>query len=75
MNRVRCPILVIHGNGDEVMPVWHGEKLFQAANEPKLSFWVDGAGHNNLFEMAGDSYGQVLRDFVTMIENSKKAGP
>jgi hypothetical protein len=68
---VRCPVLVIHGKQDEVIPLWHGERLFQGANQPKLSLWVEGAGHNNLFEVAGSRYGQVLRDFVTMIENTQ----
>lgn len=74
IKEVRCPILVIHGKRDEVIPFWHGERLFQAANEPKLSFWVEGAGHNNLFEVAGNRYEQVLREFVTLIERNNKSG-
>jgi hypothetical protein len=50
IGNVRCPVLVIHGKKDEVIPTWHGERLFQEANVPKLSLWVDGAGHNNLAE-------------------------
>jgi abhydrolase domain-containing protein 17 len=70
IKEVRCPVLVIHGKNDEVIAFWHGEKLFQEANEPKLSYWVEGAGHNNLFEVAGDRYGQVLRYFVALIEKN-----
>lgn len=71
IKEVHCPVLVIHGKRDEVIPLWHGERLFQAANEPKLSFWVEGAGHNNLFEAAGSRYGKVLQDFVAFIERNK----
>ncbi len=71
IKNVRCPVLVIHGNQDEVIPLWHGKRLFQEANEPKLSFWVEGAGHNNLFEVAGGHYGQALREFAAMIENNE----
>lgn len=74
IKEVRCPVLVIHGKRDEVIPFWHGERLFQAANEPKLSHWVEGAGHNNLFEVAGSRYGQILKDFVTLIERSSNSG-
>ena len=74
INKVRCPVLVIHGKRDEVIPFWHGERLFQGANQPKHSFWVESAGHNNLFEVAGSRYAQVLREFVTMVENNKKDG-
>jgi hypothetical protein len=51
IKNVNCPVLVIHGEDDEVIPFWHGEKLFQQANEPKLSLWVDGAGHNNFLKL------------------------
>jgi fermentation-respiration switch protein FrsA (DUF1100 family) len=71
IKQIHCPVLVIHGKRDEVIPFWHGERLFQEANEPKLSLWVEGAGHNNLFEVAGNRYGQALRDFVVLIERNQ----
>lgn len=74
IKNVHCPVLVVHGKRDEVIPFWHGERLFQEANEPKLSFWVEGAGHNNLFDVAGVRYEQVLRDFVALIESNNKSG-
>jgi abhydrolase domain-containing protein 17 len=68
---VRCPVLVIHGRRDEVIPLWHGEKLFEEANEPKRSLWVEGAGHNNLAQTANDRYQQALRDFAALIERTQ----
>jgi fermentation-respiration switch protein FrsA (DUF1100 family) len=39
------PILIIHGTADQVIPFNRGEKLFQAAREPK-SFWpMEGVSH------------------------------
>jgi abhydrolase domain-containing protein 17 len=73
IKNVHCPVLVIHGTKDEVVPFWHGGKLFEMANNPKLSYWVEGAGHNNLHEVAGSSYGQALREFVAMIERNEPA--
>src|SRR5262249_55582261 len=71
IGRVRFPGLVIHGTKDEVISLWHGQKLFEIANEPKLSCWVDGAGHNDLFEVAGPSYTKALREFTSVIERPK----
>ena len=68
LRQVHCPALVIHGKKDKLIPFWHGEKLYEEANEPKLSLWVEGAGHNNVFEASGSRYGQALRDFVGLIE-------
>ena len=36
-----------HGDADHVIPIDLGRRLFRAANEPKLSLVIDGAGHNN----------------------------
>lgn len=60
---VHCPVLVIHGKSDGVIPFWHGEKLYQQANEPKMSLWINGAGHNDLLEVAGEKYDIALRKF------------
>jgi fermentation-respiration switch protein FrsA (DUF1100 family) len=66
--RVACPVLVIHGTADEVVPLWHGQRLFQAAREPKRALWVDGAGHNDLMLVAGARYGRALADFAALLE-------
>ena len=41
------PILQSHGDKDEIVPFHSGEKLFQAANEPKDLLTISNAGHNN----------------------------
>jgi len=64
---VHCPILVIHGKKDRIVPLWHGRKLFAIANEPKMSLWVEGAGHNDLFWLAQDQYWDVLEDFKALL--------
>jgi fermentation-respiration switch protein FrsA (DUF1100 family) len=68
IKQVRCPVLVIHGKQDQVIPFWHGKKLFEQANEPKKSYWVERAGHNNLLEVAGPGYRQALQAFAELIE-------
>ena len=60
MDRVggaRCPVLVIHGTHDEVVPFWHGQELF-LATRPEWRFkpfWITGAGHNNIELLLRDS--------------------
>lgn len=70
IGKVRSPVLVIHGKADEVVHFWHGEQLFAAAKEPKLNFWVDGAGHNDLMDVAGDRYAETLRKFAKLVDES-----
>ena len=47
---IRCPVFIIHGTQDEVVPFWHGEELFLSLPQPWRAkpFWVEGAGHNNI---------------------------
>jgi pimeloyl-ACP methyl ester carboxylesterase len=42
---VRSPVLIAHGTADSVVPYSHGERLYLAANEPKLFFPLEGHGH------------------------------
>lgn len=70
IKRVRCPVLVIHGRRDEVIPFWHGERLFEEANELNTFFWVDAAGHNNLMRIAGNDYEKALLEFGAFIKSN-----
>ncbi|MFL6414662.1 MAG: alpha/beta hydrolase [Bryobacteraceae bacterium] len=64
---IHVPLLVIHGDADEIVPFVQGRAVYQNANEPK-SFWrVTGAGHNNLLLVAGSEYPNQLRAFYASI--------
>lgn len=67
---VHCPVLIIHGRRDGLVPFSHAEKLFAAANEPKRHFWVDNAGHNTVTYEAGSDYGHAILAFAKLLENT-----
>ncbi|HAX79931.1 MAG TPA: hypothetical protein DCY88_29870 [Cyanobacteria bacterium UBA11372] len=69
IKNVRCPVLVMHATADEVIPFYHGQKLFAAAKEPKRFLPIEGAGHNNLRLVAGERYVKALREFVELVSN------
>ena len=50
---IQCPVFIIHGTQDEVVPFWHGEDLFLSVQQQWRAkpFWVEGAGHNNIEAM------------------------
>jgi fermentation-respiration switch protein FrsA (DUF1100 family) len=66
IKNVRSPILIIHGTRDEVVPFAMGQRLYQAAPEPKAFLPVEGAGHNDVFEVGGEKYLETLRTLVGM---------
>jgi abhydrolase domain-containing protein 17 len=68
IRRVRAPVLVVHGVEDEVVPVAHGRRLFEAAREPKQALWVEGAGHHDLVAIGGEEYLEAIRRFARSLE-------
>lgn len=67
--RVQAPTLVIHGMQDEVIPFAHGQRLFAALPEHlRRSWWVEGAGHNDLSWVTGAAYWERLASWVAWVE-------
>jgi fermentation-respiration switch protein FrsA (DUF1100 family) len=64
IKRIHCPVLVIHGTADTIVPFWHGKKLYQTANSPKQYLWIKGANHNDPFWQLDANYWRVIRQFV-----------
>lgn len=71
---VHCPVLVVHGTRDEVVPWSHGKRLFAAAAEPKRRLWVDGAGHNDVLQVAGRRYTEELARFRNIVDRHGESG-
>lgn len=70
LQNVRCPVLVMHGEADSVIPIHHGRALYAAARAPKMSLWVAGADHNDFPFVAGDRLPQKLLEFRAMVTNA-----
>ena len=51
-----APVLILHGERDDVVPVAHGRALFAAATGPKAIRTFAGAGHNDLLMTSGDEW-------------------
>jgi hypothetical protein len=62
--KVRCPVLVVHGEDDEIIPLAQGRALYRAAPEPKRLLIVPRAGHNNLPSVGGENYQDTLDAFI-----------
>lgn len=61
--KVRCPVLIAHSRDDEMIPYEHGQRLFDAANEPKR-FVEMGGGHNFGGLDADGDYQKVFEEFL-----------
>ena len=64
LNRFHLPLLVVHGDADELVPVEMGRRLYEVYTGPKRIFIVPGAGHTDVELVGGSEYYQVLDDFI-----------
>ena len=64
IRRLRAPLLVIHGERDDIVPAEHGRALHDAAPDPKLMRLFPHAGHNDLLAAAGEDWVAAVADFA-----------
>ncbi len=69
--KIHCPVLVMHSKIDETIPFWHGQKIFNNANEPKRCLWVDQANHNNMPSVIPELYAKTLREFSDLVSKTQ----
>jgi fermentation-respiration switch protein FrsA (DUF1100 family) len=41
------PVLIIHGSDDPLFPLYHAQRMYEAAQEPKALWIIEGLGHAN----------------------------
>ena len=67
IGNVHCPLLVIHGENDEIIPLEQGRELFAAANSPKRFLSLPTTGHNDSFSGSGAELWQSLDNFLASL--------
>ena len=63
MPRLRAPLLVLHGDADEVVPYAQGRAVFDAAPAPKTFFSIKGGRHYDMVAAWAD-YWAAWRTFL-----------
>ncbi len=67
ITQINCPLLVIHGDQDEIVPYSQGQRLYAAALEPKEFYTIRRAGHNNTYSVGGEEYFAILKRFLNKL--------
>ncbi len=67
IRKVNVPLLSFHGDADDIVPVQQGIAIYEAAIGPKEMFIIKGAGHNDIFEVAGDQFWQPFKEFLNSV--------
>ncbi len=64
IGRVHCPVLVFHGTADMLVPMDMGRRVAEAAPGQKEFVMIEGAGHNDTYDLGGAAYRDKLARFV-----------
>jgi hypothetical protein len=64
LRHVRCPVLVFHGTADRLVPPEMGRRVAAAAPGPTELVLIEGAGHNDTYELGGRAYRDKLWAFI-----------
>lgn len=64
ISRVRCPVLVLHGDADRLVPMDMGHRLAAAAPGEVEFVTIAGAGHNDGYGLGGRAYRAKVWEFL-----------
>jgi uncharacterized protein len=70
---LRAPLLLLHGDRDDIVPLAEGKALFDAAPEPKRMHVFPGLGHNDLVPLAGEEFARLVASWAGGIGASAAA--
>ncbi|TKS60642.1 MAG: peptidase [Nitrospira sp.] len=62
--QLSLPKLIIHGDKDDIIPLELGRQVFDAATPPKEWYVIQGADHNNTYQVGGGAYFRRLAEFI-----------
>lgn len=65
-----CPILIVHGTRDRIVPLRSGEKLYNALNKKQVTMVVvEGGEHNNLLKY--NVYREAIKRTLRLVYSNK----
>jgi fermentation-respiration switch protein FrsA (DUF1100 family) len=66
IHAVKSPLLILHGEQDEVIPAEMGRRVYSAANEPKRIETFPAGHHNDLFDHGA---WESMRNFLLSLQH------
>jgi hypothetical protein len=65
IGRIEAPLLILHGDRDEIIPYSQGRQIFEVARESKTFYTITAAGHNDTYVVGGQSYFEAIAYFIS----------
>lgn len=70
---LKVPLLIVHGERDEIVPISQGRQVYQTATGPKTWQTIPGGGHNDLWSGDHPSFHGAIRKFLAGFDSQKQA--
>ena len=74
VKNIKCPILLIHGDRDDVVPASHGAALWELVRKNAKHgdvvlepYWIHGAGHDDTYERNPAEFVRRLSEVVALV--------
>jgi fermentation-respiration switch protein FrsA (DUF1100 family) len=64
IRQLKTPLLIFHGDRDDIVPQRMGKELFENAPQAKSFYSISGGGHNDTYDVGGTAYWQRWREFI-----------
>lgn len=68
---LRCPLLVVAGEEDRIVPISQSRRLYDAAPSPKTLEVLPGADHNDFELLAGNEMIQAVVRFLQQMDHGR----
>lgn len=68
ISTISVPTLIVHGSNDLTTPLKMAQSLYSAHPGYKELFVVDGAGHRDIGQNAGERYDERIKSFIKKFE-------
>lgn len=68
---VNCPIMIIHGVDDEVLPIEHSKMLVGKSIGLIMIWWAKDCSHEDILQKKGKEFYLNVKKFIKSIKNSK----
>ena len=62
IKKIKCPILIVHGTKDIIIPLEHSKELYKLANKPKKLLILQGGDHFDLDKSIDKHFYDALKD-------------
>lgn len=73
IENIKSPVLFVHGQLDQTIPVSMARRLFEKAPSPKDFYEIPGADHNDTYLVGGNEYFAVWQKFLINCLDRKKS--